>query len=84
MKKIVAHYNLNNKEQLFSQVGMGLIDLKDMDQILKKKSKNKFIKYWDITFKRKDKQQNEPPEEPIEEPTVKFDKRKPFILKENP
>ncbi len=80
MKKITAHYNLNNKEQLYSQVGMGLIDLKDLDEILKKKSKNKFIKYWNITFKRKDKEEPEP----REEPTVKIDKRKPFILKENP
>lgn len=84
MKKIVAHYNLNNKEQLFSQVGMGLIDLKDIDQILKKKSRNKFIKYWNITFNRKEKVKEEPEEEPSEEPIVKFDKRKPFILKENP
>jgi GTP diphosphokinase / guanosine-3',5'-bis(diphosphate) 3'-diphosphatase len=80
MKKITAHYNLNNKEQLFSQVGMGLIDLKDLDEILKKKSENKFIKYWNITFNRKDKEGSEPKEEP----TVKIDKRKPFILKENP
>jgi GTP diphosphokinase / guanosine-3',5'-bis(diphosphate) 3'-diphosphatase len=80
MKKIVAHYNLNNKEQLFSQVGMGLINLKELDQILKKKSKNKFIKYWNVTFSRKEKEG----EESQEEPTVKIDKRKPFILKENP
>jgi GTP pyrophosphokinase len=84
MKKIVAHYNLNNKEQLFSQVGMGLISLDDLDQILKKKSKNKFIKYWNITFNRKEKPEEETPEEPAEEPAAKIDKRKPFILRENP
>jgi GTP diphosphokinase / guanosine-3',5'-bis(diphosphate) 3'-diphosphatase len=84
MKKIVAHYNLNNKEQLFSQVGMGLISLADLDQILKKKSKNKFIKYWNITFNRKEKPEAESQEELAEAPRVKLDKRKPFLLKENP
>ena len=80
-KKIVAHYNLNNKEQLYSHVGMGLIDLQDLDQVLKRKSVNKFVKYWNITFNRKPKE--EPATETDEKP-VKFDKRKPFILKENP
>lgn len=84
LKKIVAHYNLNNKEQLFSQAGMGLISLDDLDQILKKKSKNKFIKYWNITFNRKEKTVEEAPEEPAEEPAARIDKRKPFILRENP
>lgn len=80
-KKIVAHYNLNNKEQLYSHVGMGLIDLQDLDQVLKRKSVNKFVKYWNITFNRKTKE--EPEAEPDEKP-ISFDKRKPFILKENP
>lgn len=86
IKKIVAHYNLNNKEQLYSQVGMDLIDLKDLDQILKKKSVNKFIKYWNITFNRKEKEPEEGVEEAEgkEEPVTRIDKRKPFILKENP
>lgn len=85
IKKIVAHFNLNNKEQLYSQVGMGLIDLKGIDEILKKKSKNKFVKYWNITFKRKEKQESDELfEENPDEPTKKIDKRKPFILKENP
>mgnify|MGYP004701987873 CR=1 FL=1 len=84
LKKIVAHYNLNNKEQLFSQAGMGLISLDDLDQILKKKSKNKFIKYWNITVNRKEKTVEEAPEEPAEEPAARIDKRKPFILRENP
>jgi GTP pyrophosphokinase len=80
-KKVVAHYNLNNKEQLYSHVGMGLIDLQDLDQVLKRKSVNKFVKYWNITFNRKGKE--EPLVEPEEKP-IAFDKRKPFILKENP
>jgi GTP diphosphokinase / guanosine-3',5'-bis(diphosphate) 3'-diphosphatase len=85
LKKIVAHYNLNNKEQLYSEVGMGILKLDDLDKILSKKSVNKFIKYWNITFKGKNNvPENQEEEETEEEPTVLLDKRKPFILKENP
>jgi len=85
LKKIVDHYNLNNKEQLYSEVGMGIIKLENLDQILSKKSKNKFFKYWNIRFKGKN---NFPAiteeEKSIEEPTLLMDRLKPFILKENP
>jgi GTP diphosphokinase / guanosine-3',5'-bis(diphosphate) 3'-diphosphatase len=85
LKKIVSHYNLNNKEQLYSDVGMGILKLDDLGNVLAKKSKNKFIKYWNITFNRKSNvSENTEEEETAEDPTVLLDKQKPFILKENP
>ncbi|HOF55578.1 MAG: RelA/SpoT family protein [Prolixibacteraceae bacterium] len=85
IKKIIAHYNLNNKEQLFSEVGMGIIQLDDLGKILSLKSRNKFIKYWNITFRGKDKGIEIPgEEEPGEDATGLLDKQKPFLLKENP
>ena len=85
IKKIVAHYNMNNKEQLYSEVGMGIVKLEELDKILAQKSRNKFIKYWDITFKGKKKGVEIPAEEPQEEgPAELMDKKKPFLLKENP
>ncbi|HPT31251.1 MAG TPA: RelA/SpoT family protein [Prolixibacteraceae bacterium] len=84
LKKIVDHYNLNNKEQLFSEVGMGILKLDDLDKILARKSTNKFIKYWNITFKGKNSHLKESEEEERgEEPTRLLDKQKPFLLKEN-
>ncbi|MDB4584881.1 RelA/SpoT family protein, partial [Draconibacterium sp.] len=50
LKKIIGHYNLNNKDQLYSEVGTGFIKLDKIDEILGKKSKNKLVKYWNITF----------------------------------
>ncbi len=76
LKKIIAHYNLNNKEQLYSQVGIGLIELKDLSQILRKKSENKLVKYWNITFNRTKKDADD------ESSLVKIDKKKTFLLKE--
>ena len=87
LKKIIAHFNLNNKEQLYSEVGMGFLELNKLDKILGKKSENKLVKYWNITFSRKKKEEPKN-KQVIEEddndelPGKKIDKKKPFILKE--
>jgi GTP diphosphokinase / guanosine-3',5'-bis(diphosphate) 3'-diphosphatase len=84
LKKIIAHFNLNNKDQLYSEVGMGFLDLGNLDEILGKKSPNKLVKYWNITFSRKKKDEAENTASKDEPPTRhhKIDKRKPFLLKE--
>ena len=50
LKKLTAHFNLNNKEQLYSEVGMGFLELNDVKDIIGKKSESKLVKYWNITF----------------------------------
>ncbi|WP_297091682.1 RelA/SpoT family protein [uncultured Draconibacterium sp.] len=80
LKKLTAHFNLNNKEQLYSEVGMGFLELNDVKNIIGKKSENKLVKYWNITFGTGNKKrQNEEEEEEHQ----KIDKKKPFLLKEN-
>ncbi len=82
LKKIIAHFNLNNKEQLYAEVGMGFLELNNLDEILGRKSPNKLVKYWNITFNRRKK------EEPVIQAEEEFsnpkriDKGKPFLLKE--
>jgi len=79
LKKIIAHFNLNNKDQLYSEVGMGFLNLKNINEILGKKSENKLIKYWNITFRNKKKGED------LEENKIvskKIDKKKTFLLKE--
>ncbi len=78
LKKLIAHFNLNNRDQLYSQVGMGFIELTDLPTVIKRKSENKLVKYWKITFNR---QSNE---EIPETSGLRIDKRKPFVLKEDP
>ena len=78
LKKIIGHFNLNNKDQLYSEVGMGFLKLDDINEILGRKSENKLVKYWNITFGGKKKTGE------TEEDTIKkIDNKKPFILKEN-
>jgi GTP pyrophosphokinase len=87
LKKIVGHYNLNNKEQLYSQVGMGFIELKDLNDILGRKSENKLIKYWNITFGSKKNEETDKKEDTNKrnrkKNSNKIDRKKPFLLKEN-
>ena len=83
LKKITAHFNLNNKEQLYSEIGTGFLELGNINDILGKKSENKLIKYWNITFSRKKKEG--PEESKIEENETKgkkIDNQKTFVLKE--
>jgi len=77
-KKLTAHYNLNNKEQLYSEVGMGFIELTDIKNIIGKKSENKLVKYWNITFGGGNKKKENEEEEVGE----KIDRKKTFVIKE--
>ncbi len=81
LKKLTAHFNLNNKEQLYSEVGMGFIKLDSLKEIIGKKSENKLVKYWNITFGTGKKKNST--EEVEGQLSNKIDKKKPFLLKEN-
>ena len=84
LKKITAHFNLNNKEQLYSEVGMGFLNLDGIKNILGKKSENKLVKYWNITFSRKKKTEEEIDQEASENnsKSKKINQKEPFIIKE--
>ncbi|MDP2335383.1 MAG: RelA/SpoT family protein [Bacteroidota bacterium] len=75
LKKLVAYYNLTNKEQLYAQVGMGFIELDNLDEVLQTRRENKLAKFWKLTFSQKKDEQVR---------TSIIDKKIPFILKEDP
>ena len=88
LKKIIAHFNLNNKDQLYSEVGMGFIELSNLSEVLGRKSENKLIKYWNITFGGKKKVEKKTLDDSQDEndnvsSKNKIDKKKPFLLKED-
>jgi len=75
LKKLSAYYGLTNKEQLYAQVGMGFLELDNLDEVLQTRRENKLAKFWKLSFSTKK-----------EEPTIlgKINKKAPFILKEDP
>lgn len=50
LKKVLGSYNFVNKDDLYAEIGKNTITTEDIEKILKKKSENKFIKYWKLQF----------------------------------
>lgn len=82
LNKLMAYYHASNKEELYTKISTKIVDLKDLEKILKKNSDNKFVKYWKLSFSKimggsqdgKDSRQD----------TVSINKKEDFLLKENP
>jgi GTP pyrophosphokinase len=72
LKKLILHFGLHTKEQLYANIGMGLVSLDNLESILLEKPVNKFIKFWKLSFGGDKKFDN-----------FKIDKRVPFLLNEN-
>jgi guanosine-3',5'-bis(diphosphate) 3'-pyrophosphohydrolase len=78
IKKIMVHFDILNKDELYSKIALGIIDLDNLKKIIRKNPSRNIIKYWDlrlIGFK-KDKTETE-------EEVKKIDKNVPFLLREN-
>ncbi len=53
LRKIVPIYKCNNKEELYSKIGAGIIQLDDLDKALKVNSKSKVLKFWTLFIPKK-------------------------------
>jgi len=47
-KKLLPSYQVRSKDELYSKVGTGIITLEDLKKILRKNTKNKWIRYWEL------------------------------------
>ena len=72
LQKIVPIYRCNNKEELYSKIGAGIISLDDLEKVLKINSKSKKLKFWTlfIPSKTEDEGDEADPKEPNPEPTA--------------
>ncbi|WP_289730731.1 RelA/SpoT family protein [uncultured Alistipes sp.] len=72
LQKIVPIYRCNNKEELYSKIGAGIISLDDLEKVLKINSKSKKLKFWTlfIPSKTEDEGDETDPKEPIPEPAA--------------
>ncbi|WP_372644204.1 bifunctional (p)ppGpp synthetase/guanosine-3',5'-bis(diphosphate) 3'-pyrophosphohydrolase [Ancylomarina sp.] len=78
-KKLMEHYQFTNKDELFLNFGSSKLNLEEIEGIVKKKSKNKFIKYWKLQLFGSDEKKNIPDKL---ESKPEIDKKKPFLLEE--
>jgi len=70
-KKLLNHFNFHTKEQLYAEIGMGLVSLDNLDEVLKIKSENRLVRFWNLTFSSDKKEE------------AKIDKKQPFLLTED-
>ena len=54
LRKIIPVYDCNNKEELYSNIGAGLISIDNLEKVLKSNSKNKILKFWTLFIKNSD------------------------------
>lgn len=48
IRKLLPTYELSNKDELYSKIGTGIIQLENLDEVLKRNTKNKWVNYWSL------------------------------------
>lgn len=59
LRKIIPIYDSNNKEELYSKIGAGIIRLDDLDKALKVNSKSKILKFWTLFIPKKEEEEGD-------------------------
>ena len=47
-KNLLPAYDVSNKDEFYSKVGTGIIQLEDLEQVLKRNTKSKWVNYWSL------------------------------------
>ena len=79
IKKLIPSYEVQNKEELYSSIGLGKIKLDNLKRLTRKSTPNNVIKYWELKLIGSKKEKKETT--PAVQETI--DKRVPFLLREN-
>ncbi len=56
LRKIVPIYESNNKEELYSKIGAGIVNLDNLEKVLKVNSKSKILKFWTLFINKKEEE----------------------------
>ncbi len=84
-RKVLPAYDCATKDEFYSKVGAGIIDLHDIAKVLRENSASKMLKFWTLQIpnpfkflsgdekKRHKEQQHKDEESPAEEESLKFE-----------
>ncbi|MDX9727793.1 MAG: bifunctional (p)ppGpp synthetase/guanosine-3',5'-bis(diphosphate) 3'-pyrophosphohydrolase [Bacteroidales bacterium] len=81
IKKLLDNYELLNKDELYSRIGLGLINLDELRKVLKKAPEGSLRKYWRLAVGGVTRKEPETKEVPPLPGTI--DKSHPYLLREN-
>lgn len=81
IKKLLDNYELLNKDELYSRIGLGLVNLDELRKVLKKAPEGSLRKYWRLAVGGVTRRGAEIKEVPPIPGTI--DKNHPYLLREN-
>lgn len=55
LRKVIPAYECSNKDEFYSKLGAGIINLDDLEKVLKSNSKSKILKFWTLFINNEDK-----------------------------
>ena len=83
LRKLLPAYDVTSKDELYSKIGSGIITLEELKKILRKNTKNKWIRYWELQFtSSSSKNKKTAPEKSVNQ-SYKTDPKFPFMIREN-
>lgn len=59
LRKIIPAYDCRNKDEFYSKIGAGIIDLNNLEKVLKSNSRNKLLKFWTLFIPQKEGEEAE-------------------------
>jgi len=81
IKKLLDNYQVLSKDELYSRIGLGVINLDELRKVLKKAPEGSLKKYWKLAIGGVTKR-SEPVKTEAESPAP-IDKNHPYLLREN-
>lgn len=82
-RKLLPAYEVVSKDELYSKIGSGMLSLADLKKVLKKNTKNKWIRYWELQFGITSKTKKEPSRKPPTEVRSTKNPKSAFVIREN-
>jgi GTP pyrophosphokinase len=81
VRKLMQFYDVPNKDELYSGIELGTVNLDNLKRIIKKNPAKNVIKYWELKLlgSKKDKKEEEEEKTRVD----KIDPALPFLLREN-
>lgn len=81
IQKLIKEYEITSKDELYSNIGTGILQLDNLSDILKKNTKNKWVNYWKLQLGKTSSKIKK--SVPPNTSSAKSDFKKPVLLKEN-
>ncbi len=71
LRKIIPIYDSNNKEELYSKIGAGIVSLDNLEKVLKMNSKSKILKFWTLFIPNKKNEEDDIDDDKLNDTTLK-------------